>query len=149
MNQLVGKAAEEDDMFWGQDMFNENEEDKSYESKNESDSSAGRDSFDSDFSEESRKKNEEEDEEGNNTEANTTMKRFKEDDEEEAGERKKKKQVGFVEVKKKKKKKREEKLERKSKDQTDNELRKSERLVKKYPFGKVPKKKLKKVDDQN
>ena len=51
MNALVGKAMEEDEMFWNQGLFAEAEqqsEDDDFESAQES-SSQGRDSFDSDF----------------------------------------------------------------------------------------------------
>ncbi|CAI2366951.1 unnamed protein product [Moneuplotes crassus] len=45
MNLLVGKALEEDEAFWGADVFKENEEDDDFEAN----SSEAKDSFDSDF----------------------------------------------------------------------------------------------------
>lgn len=45
MNLLVGKALEEDEEFWGQDFFQENDDDESFDAA----SSEAKDSFDSDF----------------------------------------------------------------------------------------------------
>ena len=45
MNALVGQAVDEDDAFWGADIFQENEEDGSFDAA----SSEAKDSFDSDF----------------------------------------------------------------------------------------------------
>jgi len=48
MNLLVGRALQEDVEFWNQGLFAEDQSDEDFDSKEES-SSAGGDSFDSDF----------------------------------------------------------------------------------------------------